>query len=341
MKNIFGLLDLSAGAVVALAAAGLCASASAEILVKDGQKVAFLGDSITAGGWGSASGYVRLVVAGLEANGVKTTPVPAGIGGHKSNQMLERLGRDVLSKKPDWMTLSCGVNDVWHGANGVPLEAYRSNITAIVEQCQAAGVKVVILTATVIGEDLNNDNNRKLAAYNDFLRSLAKEKKCGLADLNASFQEAIKASGRPGRVLTSDGVHMNPAGDQLMARGVLEAFGLGEAEMKKAQESWQDIAGSATLRAFCLAGRGKTLAASVQTTLRKRQALEAMAAKDGKSLEALLNGLMAEEAKKLLRPTGKYESFEEMLRLGKEKEAQATLEKQLGQRVEELLAKGQ
>ena len=59
------------------AAALLFASppASAEILVKDGQKVAFMGDSITQGGWGNPGGYVRLVIAGLEANGVKVTPV--------------------------------------------------------------------------------------------------------------------------------------------------------------------------------------------------------------------------------------------------------------------------
>ena len=212
------------------------------IAVKDGQKIAFMGDSITEGGWGNKRGYVRLVIAGLDANGVKATPIPAGISGHKSNQMLARLKKDVLDKTPDWMTLSCGVNDVWHGQNGVPLDQYKINITAIVDQCQAAGVKVVILTATVIMEDLNNDLNKKVAPYNEFLRELAKEKKCRLADLNAMFQETIKASDKPGRVLTSDGVHMNPAGDQLMATGVLRALGLDAAQIKKAQERFNQPA---------------------------------------------------------------------------------------------------
>src|SRR3954454_7113935 len=113
------------------------ASANAEPLIKDGQKLAFLGDSITQQGWGNPKGYVRLVLAGLATNGINVSSVPAGIGGHKSNQMLERLQRDVLSKNPDWMTLSCGVNDVWHGTNGIPLDQYKTNITAIVERCQA------------------------------------------------------------------------------------------------------------------------------------------------------------------------------------------------------------
>jgi lysophospholipase L1-like esterase len=224
-----------------LAFAGTAALPAADIAIKNGQKLAFLGDSITAAGWGNPGGYSRLVIAGCEANGIKVEGIGAGIGGHKSNQMLERLDRDVLGKKPDWMTLSCGVNDVWHGDKGVPLDnaqaaagkyelrpgepakgTYKANITAIVDKAQAAGVKVMILTATVIGEELDNDNNKKLAPYNNFLRALAKEKKCLLADLNRAFQQKIKAAGnatgKPGRLLTSDSVHMNPDGDHHPAR---------------------------------------------------------------------------------------------------------------------------
>lgn len=132
---------------------------AAEIAVKSGQKIAFMGDSITQAGVGP-KGYVTLVMRGLEASSVTATSIPAGISGHKSNDMLGRVDNDVLSKKPDWMTLSCGVNDVWHGANGVPLDQYEQNITQIVEKCQATGVKVMILTSTMIGEDQPNPNNQ-------------------------------------------------------------------------------------------------------------------------------------------------------------------------------------
>jgi lysophospholipase L1-like esterase len=212
---------------------------AARIPLKNGQKIGFMGDSITQAG-AEPQGYVTLVIRGLEANGIQVSSIAAGIGGHKSNQMLERLDRDVLSKKPDWMTLSCGVNDVWHGANGIPLEPYKKNITEIVDKCQAAGVKVMILTSTMIGEDAPNSNNQKLAAYNDFLRDLAKKKKCRLADLNADMQAAIAKAGpdHKGNLLTSDGVHMNPEGNRMMATGVLKAFGLSAKQLKKAQDSW-------------------------------------------------------------------------------------------------------
>lgn len=239
------------------------AFASAEIAVKSGDKIAFLGDSITAGGWGNPAGYVRLVIAGLEANGIKAEPVPAGISGHKSDQMLARLDKDVLSKKPQWMTLSCGVNDVWHGPRGVPLDdamvksgtydekvatrgTYQKNITAIIDQATAAGVKPVMLTATVIQENLASKENGLLAPYNDFLRQLAKEKKVPMADLFAMFAERIKAENKPNvKVLTSDGVHMNTEGNKLMAVGVLKAFGLNEAELDKAKAAWPALEAAA------------------------------------------------------------------------------------------------
>lgn len=226
--------------VMTLLASGLLSMAHAgEIVVTGGQKIAFLGDSITQGGV-QPKGYVTLVMKGLEANGVKAEMIGAGISGHKSNQMLERLERDVLSKKPDWMTLSCGVNDVWHGARGVELEPYKQNITQIVDKCQAAGVKVMILTSTMIKEDAGNDLNKKLAGYNDFLRALAKEKKCLLADLNADMQAAVakKDPAKPGNLLTGDGVHMNDAGNRMMASGVLTAFGLDADQLGKAVAAW-------------------------------------------------------------------------------------------------------
>ena len=129
-------------ATVAAMAAVSVPTHAQEPLVKNGEKIAFLGDSITQGGQGSPLGYVRLAISGLAANGVKTEMIGAGISGHKSNDMLGRLQRDVIDKKPNWMTLSCGVNDVWHGANGVPLDKYKENITAIVDKATALRMAV-------------------------------------------------------------------------------------------------------------------------------------------------------------------------------------------------------
>ena len=223
--------------------------ALAQIPIKSGDKVVFLGDSITQQGKSSPSGYVNLVSSALAANGVKIEVIGAGISGHKSDQMLDRLERDVLSKKPQWMTLSCGVNDVWHGEKGVSFDDYKKNITRIIDQAQAAGIKVVLLTSTMIGEDQANPNNLNLVPYTEFLRSLAKEKTLVLADLNAEMQEAVSKANTPGKnALTGDGVHMAFPGNRMMATGILKSLGLDAKELAKAQDAWLDLPDTSSLK---------------------------------------------------------------------------------------------
>ena len=94
----------------------------------------------------------------------------------------------------------------------------------------------------MINEDQGNAMNQKLAGYNDFIKSLAKEKKCLLADLNADMQAGLKkfpADAPKGKQLTSDGVHMNKAGNIMMARGVAKAFGLTDQQLDKSAKSWK------------------------------------------------------------------------------------------------------
>lgn len=113
-----------------MAAWVLLLSAHAEIRVKNGETVVFLGDSITKLGWDKPTGYIHLVVEGLAANGITVEAVPAGMSGNASNNMLARLDRDVFSKSPQWVTLNCGVNDILQGAKGNELEPYEKNITS-------------------------------------------------------------------------------------------------------------------------------------------------------------------------------------------------------------------
>ena len=198
---------------VAMCMAGM---ACAGICVKDGETIAFMGDSITAGGNGPA-GYCSMVMKALDVLGVKNCQkIAAGVGGNKSVQMHERLDRDVLARKDgrkaQWMTFSCGVNDVWHGANGVPLERYRELVSDIFDRCAAKGVKVIVLTPTLIHEDPDNRENRKLNAYVAWLKDEAAKRKLPVADLNAAMKAELarirKTDGTPGNKLTRDGVHM-------------------------------------------------------------------------------------------------------------------------------------
>lgn len=124
--------------VVLCGALLLSASAlSAQITVRAVKKCVPRGFEHPAGQLGVRLHQSGHVGAGSQWN--KAVKIPAGISGHKSNQMLARLERDVLKKKPQIMTLSAGVNDVWHGRRGVSLEDYRKNITEIVDKAAGCG----------------------------------------------------------------------------------------------------------------------------------------------------------------------------------------------------------
>ena len=218
--------------------------AQADVIIQKGDKIAFLGDSITQAG-AKPGGYCQLIIHTLNQRDLKVVPRYAGISGHKSNQMLARLEKDVLSHKPQWMTLSCGVNDVWHGKRGVELEDYKKNISSIVNQVQAAGIKVILLTSTMIKEEQSNPLNQKLKDYNNFLLQLSKDKKCLLADLNGTMQETIKTIPKDnrGNTVTTDGVHMNSSGNMMMAKGILAIMGFTADELKAAEKDWANSLG--------------------------------------------------------------------------------------------------
>jgi lysophospholipase L1-like esterase len=231
------------------------------LLVKPGEKIAFMGDSITAGGV-RKNGYVTLAMEALNQEGFKLSHVPAGRSGNRSKDMLARLDESVINQDPDWMVLSCGVNDVWHftlrlGARtfeGVPLKDYKENVRKMLEKAKAADIKVMILTSTMIGEDPEKETNKKLVSYNDFLREIAKEKGIPLADLSKDMHAALKKipdeegkarmfgeKNYPRNIknkLTTDGCHMNLLGNIMMAKGVLRTFGLSEEKVAAAEQSW-------------------------------------------------------------------------------------------------------
>jgi len=236
-SNYLFLLLLGIGVLALIAAAQ-----SDVFLLKDGDSIVFLGDSITQAG-GGPEGYVTLFKSFCDVNGYDVKVINAGISGHKSNQMLERLQKDVLDHKPTWVSISCGVNDVWHQFNpqlkGVELPDYKKNMTEIIDRCQKAGAKVLLLTATPIFEDLNSKENETLRPYNEFLRELAKEKKIVLCDLNKIFEEWYQKKLDKENLMTTDGVHMNPRGNRVMASAIAKALGAKPHEINQAQQRWE------------------------------------------------------------------------------------------------------
>ncbi len=109
----------------------------------------------------------------------------------------------------------------------------------MVDQAQAAGIKVILLTPTVIQEDPKAEGNKRLMMYVEAEKEIAKEKKCQLVDLHEYFLTALakKPDNVKGNWLTRDGVHMKPPGDAIMATGVLRALGVPDAKVGAGTET--------------------------------------------------------------------------------------------------------
>jgi lysophospholipase L1-like esterase len=221
---------------------------AADVNLKKVHRIVTLGDSITEGG-GRPGGYVWLIDHALRIlyPDRKIEVVNAGISGHKSSDMLARFQRDVLDKKPDFVTISVGINDVWHGftpehpagygPNRVPPDDFRRNVAAMLDAAKKVGAKVVLFTTTIFEDEPGSARNLRVSFYNDALRGLAKEYGATLADQNLAFMIAWERN-RPRNVrLTSDQVHLAAPGDRLMARTALVAMGVSEKRVDEALDS--------------------------------------------------------------------------------------------------------
>lgn len=195
-------------------------------------KVIFFGDSITRAGV-NPGGYITLMQDALRG---KTNPeyelIGAGIGGNKVYDLFLRFEDDVLSKKPDVAVMYVGVNDVWHkqsSQTGTDPDKFIAFYTAMIKKLQAAGIRVIVCTPAAIGErtDFSNAQDGDLNRYSNIIRDLAQKYSCGLVDLRKAFWDynlKNNPENKESGILTTDRVHLNPAGNKLVADLMLKAL---------------------------------------------------------------------------------------------------------------------
>lgn len=201
----------------------------------DGEKkrIIFFGDSITELGL-KKGGYIDLLNQKIANNGQSNQYdlVGAGIGGNKIYDLYLRAEKDVLSKAPNLVVIWVGVNDVWHKSllgTGTDYDKFGLFYDALVQKIQAKGAKVVLVTPAVIGEryDHTNPQDGELNLYANWIRKYAEAKQIALVDCRKLFLEH-SANNNPKNadkgILTYDRVHLNDAGNQLVAEAVWKAI---------------------------------------------------------------------------------------------------------------------
>ncbi|HVL50914.1 MAG TPA: SGNH/GDSL hydrolase family protein [Actinomycetota bacterium] len=210
-------------------------SSSEMVEMRDGSRVLFFGDSITLGGV-SDEGYVTLVARALRAlyPDRDIEVMASGVEGDKVTDLLLRLQDDVLSRQPTHVVIYVGVNDVGSLGPGEAALArgertYAAGLEDLVVRIKETGAWVMLCTPGVIDEDVavQSRTNRALERYAEAARQVAAEQDTGLCDLRREFTEhlAIRNAGGERRgILTVDGLHLNSAGNRLVAGTMLRAL---------------------------------------------------------------------------------------------------------------------
>jgi lysophospholipase L1-like esterase len=207
--------------------------ATRQVELKKGDKIIFFGDSLTnlAGEEKPKEhvkkGYVNIVREKLqEKHKDKNIEVDwVATGGHTVPDLINRVDKDVIAKKPTIVVIQIGCND----ARRLPKDKFKSSLEELIDRLQKAGIQVIQCSLTSVGEkhDGTNKDDPNLEAFAQVERDVAAAKKVPLNDLRKAFVGYWKknnADNKPSGVLTYDGNHFNQNGMDFVAEQMLSKF---------------------------------------------------------------------------------------------------------------------
>jgi lysophospholipase L1-like esterase len=144
--------------------------------------------------------------------------IVTGIGGEQAESGAARFAAEVLSHRPDLLTIDYALND-----RGIGLERARTAWTAMITAAKARGIPLILLTPTADEAARLDDPRDPLNQHAEQIRALARAHGLGLVDSLAAFGARV-AAGTALAALMSQGNHPNRAGHDLVAEGLLGWF---------------------------------------------------------------------------------------------------------------------
>jgi lysophospholipase L1-like esterase len=208
-----------------------------DLLLKPGDRLAIIGDSIT-----EQKQYSRIIETYLTvcAPELKISTRQFGWSGETAEGFLRRMTNDCLRFHPTVATLCYGMNDHGYGPYKEDVaQWYRRNYSAVAQSLKDSGARVVLGSPGCVGrvppwggtqgvpvEELNLN----LCRLRNIDIGIAAEENIRFADvfwpmLTAGY-DAREKFGQDFAVSGKDGVHPNWAGHVVMAYAFLKALGL-------------------------------------------------------------------------------------------------------------------
>lgn len=212
------------------------------MLLEKNDKLIFIGDSVTdcerakPEGEGLfqalGNGYVSIVDSFLQSTypelGIRV--VNKGISGNTVRDLKDRWQDDIMTQKPDWVSIMIGINDVWRQFDSpnikehhVYIDEYEATLRELVQETKSITKQMVLMTPFYI--EINNSDamRAKMDEYGAIVKKISEEENTIFIDTQDAFLTVLDHL--YSAAIAWDRVHPNQAGHTILAKAFLNTIG--------------------------------------------------------------------------------------------------------------------
>ncbi len=212
------------------------------MLFEKNDTVLFIGDSISdyertkpvGEGLFNAWGHSYVACAGALLNcmypelGLRV--VNMGISGNQVRDLKARWQSDVLDRKPDWVSVLIGINDVWRQFDcpqmpecHVPIGEYEQTYEELLRRTLTQVKGMILMTPYYMEPNRNDPMRARMDEYGAVVRKLAEKYRLTFVDLQGGWDRLFKYMHSTN--IAWDRVHPNQTGCMYIAKQFLQAVG--------------------------------------------------------------------------------------------------------------------
>lgn len=190
-----------------------------KMLYGEAVKIVCYGDSITYGG-GLPTSYPAVLQTILQTayNNNNITVVNKGHNGWQTDEALANIDHEVIAEAPDLAIVMFGANDFRETETRplVPVDEYRSNLSAMVEKLVENDIEVILISITPIRQ-LINGWNQKGFVYSKVVEEVSQKYGVEFINIHRAFDRLFFSRAEYPVELIPDQVHPNESGYRYIA----------------------------------------------------------------------------------------------------------------------------
>ena len=212
------------------------------MLFEKGDTILFIGDSISdyerakPVGEGLFNAWGRSYVA--DAGSLLNCMYPElglrivnmGIGGNQVRDLNMRWEKDVMERRPDWVSVLIGINDVWRQFDcpympetHVLPEEFENTYEKLIQRTLPEVKGMILMTPYFMEPNKSDPMRARMDVYGHIVKKLADRYSCVFVDLQGAWDELFKYM-HPCNIAW-DRIHPNQVGCMYIAKQFLRAVG--------------------------------------------------------------------------------------------------------------------